>query len=79
MIRGTGQSDINRKSSIGGHRAVFLAVILTFPLLLASCGGPMMVDPLVEAEESITTGTVKLTFQGEFMKFRNLSYQPVIG
>jgi replicative DNA helicase len=36
-------------------------------------------EVIVAKQRNGPTGTVKLTFQGEFMKFRNLSYQPVIG
>ena len=54
MIRHAGRSDVNFHSSVSSSRVAFLAAILTFPLLLASCGGLVQVDPLIEAQESIT-------------------------
>jgi len=52
MIRRAERSDINLQLSLS-RRVVFLTVVLTFPFLLASCGGLMKVDPLVEAQKSI--------------------------
>ena len=54
MIERAERSQISHRLSIRIHRVAGLIVLLALPLLLASCGGFMKVDPLVEAQESIT-------------------------
>lgn len=54
MIRRAERSDVSLHISFSG-KAAFLTVALAFPLLVASCGGPMKVNPVVEAQQSITT------------------------
>ena len=53
MIRRAGRNDTSFRFPFCGCRVAVLTVVLTFPLLLASCNGPMKVDPLVEAQRSI--------------------------
>ncbi len=54
MIERAERSQISHRLSIKVHRAAGLIVVLTLPLLLASCGGFAKVDPLVDAQNSIT-------------------------
>ncbi len=57
MIERAGVSNVLETSSrlsIRVHRVAGIIVLLMLPLLLASCGGFATVDPLVEAQTSIT-------------------------
>ena len=55
MIRRAERSDSSFNFPISGYRVALLTMVLTFPLLVASCGGLMTADPVAEAEKSITT------------------------
>jgi len=67
MIRRAERSEISFNSCNSVRRMVFLIVVLTFPLLVASCGGLMTADPVAEAEKSITTADPFMgDWQGEW-------------
>ncbi|MEA3224372.1 MAG: DUF1080 domain-containing protein [Planctomycetota bacterium] len=50
-----------------GHKVTIFILALTFPLLLSSCGGLMKVDPIVEAEKSVSSADPFMgDWQGEW-------------
>lgn len=54
MVRVAARSNDSYNFPFNGYRVALLTVVLTFPFLLASCGGLMKLDPVAEAEKSIT-------------------------
>ena len=71
MIRRAERSDISYHSCSSVRRLAFLAVVLTFPFLLASCGGLMKVDPLVEAEKAIPLNEDSSDSKDDFKEFNS--------
>ena len=63
----------------GGHKVTILILALTFPLLLSSCGGLMKVDPIVEAEKSVSSADPFMgDWQGEWQLDDGTDYRPLV-
>ena len=62
VLRGERSGIIHRLFK-SGHKVAILILALTFPLVLSSCGGLAKVDPVLEAENSLTSAD---PFMGDF-------------
>ncbi len=62
-----------------GHKVTILVLALTFPLVLSSCGGLANVDPVVEAEQSVTSADPFMgDWQGEWQLDDGADYGPLV-
>jgi hypothetical protein len=79
MIKPAGLSDIYFHLPISSRKVAVLAVVLTFPLLLSSCGGVMKVDPLVEAEQGISGADPFMgDYEGQWKLDDGSDYGPLV-